>query len=159
MIRGGQIFEASVNTGQTTFCLKIFQGDTGRATFWTLILYGAHNFLCQNILRRYGVVTFWTLILYGADNFFHSKFSVMIRGGQLFAPSFYTGRRSFLSQNLLRWYGAGNFLIPHFIRGRQLLYTGRTTFWILILYGAKNFFSTEKSNFPAPYSHNYWTLP
>ena len=30
--------------GEELFSLKIFQGDTGRPTFWTLVLYGADNF-------------------------------------------------------------------------------------------------------------------
>ncbi len=70
----------------------------------------------------------------------------MIRGEKLFGPSFYTGRATFV-------YGSGNFLVPHFIRGRELFcdhffftirgsrlfgssfVTGRTTF----VYGAANF--------------------
>ena len=115
LIRGGQLFWSSFYTGRTTF---VYGADNffdphfirGEELFWLKIFWG-----------NTGRTTFWTLILYGAKNFFHSKFSKVIRGRQLFGPSFYTGQTTFLSQNFLSWDGV-------------------ESFWTLVLYGADNFF-------------------
>ena len=89
LIRGGQLFPPSFYTGQTTFFTQIF-----------LCWYGAGNFFDPHFIRGgqlfclkfywddTGLEFFCTLILYGAENF-------CIRGGQLFGPSYYTGRRTF----------------------------------------------------------------
>ena len=107
------------------------------------IWYGAGNFFDTQFIRGgqllyTGQTTFWTLLLHGAKNFFDSKFSEVIRGRLLFGPSFYTGQRTFFTQNGPRWYGAGNFLNPRLIRGKELFSlrmfqgdTGRANFFVM----------------------------
>ena len=94
--------------GRQLFVSKFFQGDTGRATFWTLVLYGAHNFFVSKFSEAIR-----------GRNFLNPHF---IRGGQLFDHFFrcYTGRTTFLTLN---FYGADDFSDPNFskvIRGKQL---------------------------------------
>ena len=89
LIRGGQLFGPSFYTGQTTFFTQNFLWWYGAGNFLDLHFIRGGQLFCLKIYwDDTGRATFCSLILYGADNF-------CIRGGQLFGPSYYTGRRTF----------------------------------------------------------------
>ncbi len=112
----------------------------------------------------YGRTIFWTLISYG-EELFSLKIFRCNTAGNFLDPRFIR-QSTFLSQNFPRWYG-GQLFGPSFYTGRQLFClnifwcdTGVETFWTLIL-GASNFWTLilyGRITFFRPKNQIFWPV-